>query len=303
MRLAWTRAGRLAERSLDEFFKDGCPQRAAAISYYALIALFPLAILTVAGFGLFVSQANARRQVIDFLLGHLPLQAGRGRAQLEQLLLGVTHDQATVTTLGALGLVLSASGLMAAIRHALNAAFDCRDDGRPPVQGKLVDLLLVFCAGAFVIASLALTVLLRVAGHGVAGALLDAGPALPTALSFVAFAFLYRVVPTGGVRLHDVWPGALVAALGYELAKTAFGFYLAGFGNYSAVYGSLGAVVAFLIFALLGANIFLLGAEVASEWPGVRDASPAQLAGGSAGGLRARIRGLFLRARKETSGE
>lgn len=304
--LARKRAARLAERSLDEFFGDGCPQRAASISYYALFAIFPLAILTVAVFGLFVSSAHARDQVVHFLLGILPLQRGKGRSDLHQLLIGVTQNTATVTVLGAAALIFSASGLMTAVRLALNAAWERTDIARPPVQGKLLDLFLVLVAGAFILLSLALTLAVRLTvqlGDGsfvgsVANVLLDAGQAVPALISFVVFTFLYRVVPEGGTRIRDVWPGALVAALGYELAKTGFGLYLANFGHYDAVYGSLGAVIAFLVFAWLTANLFLLGAEVASEWPGVRDASLEVLEGGGGEGLRGRIRGLFLRARK-----
>ena len=312
--LARRRAARLAERSLDEFFSDGCPQRAAAVSYYALFAIFPLAILTVAVFGLFVSGAHARHQVIHFLLGVLPLRRGKGRSDLQQLLVGVTQNTATVTVVGAAALIFSASGLMTAVRLALNAAWERTHLARPPVQGKLLDVLLVLAAGTFILLSLALTLAVRLAvqlGGGnflgsVANALLDVGQVVPALISFGVFTFLYRMVPEGGTRIRDVWPGAMVAAAGYELAKTGFGLYLANFGHYDAVYGSLGAVIAFLVFAWLTANLFLLGAEVASEWPGVREAGAEELEGGGGEGLRGRIRGLFLRARRpgdQASGE
>ena len=70
-------------------------------------------------------------------------------------------------------------------------------------------------------------------------------------------------------HFRHVWPGALVAAVGFEFVKNAFAIYLATFGNYDAVYGSLGAVTAFLFFVFLSANIMLFGAELAAEWPRV----------------------------------
>ena len=295
----------LAARSAGEFFEDGCPQRAAAISYYSLFALFPLAILAVVAFGIVISRADARTQVIRFLLDNLPLQRGAGRADLEQLLRGVTRNSATLGAVGAAGLVFSASGVMSAIRHALHDAFDRREESRPPVTGKAFDILLVVVAGTFALISLGLTLAVRFAasiggnGGGLAAhvgqALLDLGELLPLVLAFGVFVFLYRVVPTGTVRLRDVWPGALVAALGYELAKLGFGFYLQNFKSYSAIYGSIGAVIAFLVFVFITANVFLFGAEVASEWPGVRDSSDEELAGGGGPSWRERIRGLFVR--------
>jgi membrane protein len=67
-----------------------------------------------------------------------------------------------------------------------------------------------------------------------------------------------------------VWPGILLAAVGYELAKRGFALYLENFGNYSAVYGSLGAVITFLVFIYIAAMVFLMGAEFAALWPRVR---------------------------------
>jgi membrane protein len=74
-----------------------------------------------------------------------------------------------------------------------------------------------------------------------------------------------------------VWPGALVASIGYELTKEGFSLYLENFGRYGAVYGSIGAVIALLVFTFLTANLFLFGAETAAEWPRVRDSDLEEL--------------------------
>ena len=303
-RAAWMRVRALAARSVPEFFADGCPQRAAAMSFYALLALFPLAILCVAVFGLIASEGEARRQVVSFLLDNLPLERGEGRDRLNSLLAGVTESGGAVGALGLAGLVISASGLMTAARHALNDVWDCEDVRRPPLQGKLFDIALVLGAGAVIVLSLSITIAARVAarageevpgpGGVVVGTLLDLADVLPVALAFGVFLLLFAVVPAGHVRIRDAWPGALLAAVGYELAKSGFAFYLSNFGNYSAVYGSLGAVVAFMLFVFLAANVFLLGAEVASEWPGVRESPEAELRreaddGPGLGGLARRL--------------
>jgi hypothetical protein len=72
------------------------------------------------------------------------------------------------------------------------------------------------------------------------------------------------------VRLEDVWQGALVAAVAFELVKLAFTFYIRNIANYNALYGSLGAIVVALLFIFLGSNVLLMGAEVAAQWPQVR---------------------------------
>jgi membrane protein len=62
-----------------------------------------------------------------------------------------------------------------------------------------------------------------------------------------------------------VWPGALVAALAFEAAKTGFAAYIAHSGEYQVVYGSLGGLIALLFWVYVSANIMLFGAELAAE--------------------------------------
>ncbi len=277
-------ARQLGERSVAEFFADDGPQAAAAVSYFAIFSLFPLAIITVAVYGLFLGGEEARQQVINFVLDRVPLDEVQGSRDLRRALSAVTGNATGFGVVGIVGLIFSASALMGAIRGALNAAWETSDP-RPPLIGKLLDILLVLGIGLVIALSLVLTLISRlvVSAGGEAGQTFgpvgSALPRVPVALgqltpvivSFAVFAFLYRVVPAADVRIRDVWPGALVGALGFELLKTGFSLYLASFANYGAVYGSLATVVAFLVFVFLAANVMVLGAEAASEWRAVRD--------------------------------
>lgn len=281
--LAWRRLGQLLQHGVTAFFADGAPQRAAAISFYALFSVFPMAILCVAVLGIVANDTDVRRQVVNFLLDNLPLTADQGRRQLEKLLLQVTRDVAGFSVLGVLTLLFAASGVMGAIRQALNAAFNVQEH-RPPVEAKLWDLAMVFAFGVLVTASFALTLadqiraslsrhadeVIRGSGGVVTRVLIDAGRVVPLVIALIIFAGLFRVVPAQRQRLRDTWPGVLVAAIGYEVAKFGFTVYLTHFADYGAVYASLGSVIAFLVFVFLAANVALLGAEMAAEWPKVR---------------------------------
>jgi membrane protein len=91
------------------------------------------------------------------------------------------------------------------------------------------------------------------------------GLVLPAVISFIAFLVLYRYVPNVKHTVGDVWPGALIAALLFELSKHGFAFYVAHFNNYQALYGALGGMMLFMLWAWVAAYIMLIGAEWAAE--------------------------------------
>lgn len=273
------RAGKLAERSVDAFFKHRCPQLAASISYYALLSVFPAAILMAVIFGQIISDDDARREVVDFLFDNLPVSEDQGRRDLEKVVDDVTGNPATLGIIGLAALLYSASALMGAVRNSLAIVWGSERE-RPPLRGKALDILLVLGLGLLIALSLAATIVrgfavdlskdLGLTGRVLESALDASGFLIPFLLSVITFAVVYRVVPHPRPRLRDVWPGILLAAVGYELAKRGFALYLENFGNYSAVYGSLGAVITFLVFIYIAAMVFLMGAEFAALWPRVR---------------------------------
>jgi len=302
----------LAKRSLAEFFEDHCPQLAASISYHVLFSIFPLAIVVAGATSLVVHATGSRGQLVDSIVRNLPLSAS-GSDQLRNLLLGATSNAAGLGLLGVLGLVYSASGMMAAIRAALNQAWDVADV-RPLLRGKLIDLALVFLVATLGLASLALTIALRFVEHltvlaGLGWLLWLASIGVPLVVAFGVLLFLYRVVPATEVRVRETWPAALLVAVLLVAVENLFALYIGHFANYNAVYGSLGAIIAFMFFVYLASQLFLLGAEVASEWPRVRRTlergeTPGQ---GSqpGGGLKRTLRGLWVddRGRRDDAGD
>lgn len=282
----------LVRRSLAEFLDDRCTQLAAAISYYVLFSIFPLVIVLTAVLGLVLSQEQVQEEVVDAVLDTVVLTEG-GRADLERLLDRAVAGLGALGLLGLLGLLWSASAMMSAIRSAINTAWDV-ERRRPFVRGKLFDLGLVLLLGPLVALSLAVTFVVRLVSDLGERAGDHAGPLepavvgtvrvlvflVPLALSFSIFNVVYTAVPAVRTRLRDVWPGALAAAVLFELAKNGLALYFKYFGNYDALYGSIGAVISFLFFVFVASSVLLLGAEVASEWPRVRaglyDAPPGE---------------------------
>lgn len=272
----------LVRETVREFGADQCPQLAAGIAYYVLFSIFPLALLLLATSGLMLANESLREDLVDNLFDVLPLSEGEGRDDLKSAISGLTTGISLVGLVSIVGLMWSASGMMGALRRALNQAWDT-DYKRPFLHGKLLDFVMVLGLGMLMSLSAGATIFLQVVrrvNDDLSGALgpLGSGTTLslevvavfvPLLLSLVTFMVLFKFVPSVKTRFRSIWPGALLAAVLFEGLKNGFAIYLRYFGNYDVVYGSLGIVVAFLFFVYVSANIMLLGAEMASEWPRV----------------------------------
>ena len=145
----------LLRRSLAEFFEDSCPQFAASIAYHALFSLFPLTVVVAGGASVFLNATGSRAAAVDAIARNLPLSA-HGADQLKGLLQGATTNTAALGLLGFVGLVYAATGMMAALRTALNQAWDV-EEARPFLKDKLIDVGLVLLVATVGLGSLALT--------------------------------------------------------------------------------------------------------------------------------------------------
>ncbi len=92
---------------------------------------------------------------------------------------------------------------------------------------------------------------------------------MPLGLDIVIFALLFRYVPSRYVAWDAVWAASLFGAIGWELARAGFAWYLANLANYQFVYGGIATVIVLLIWAYLTASIFIFSAELCArlnEW-------------------------------------
>jgi membrane protein len=269
----------LTVRAFQAFGEDRCSHMAAAISYYALLSLFPLLILLVSVVGIFLRSSSLQQDLVNEILDFLPLTQDKGANEVSQAVQAIAGVSIPLTIVGLLGSAWSASAMFGVIRSSLNVAWGS-SRRRSLVRQKLLDFATMAGFSAFFLLSIGATGLLRTtqeASSDLLGPLSGdsfffwraASFAVPALLSLSAFAALYRYVPSAPVRMSGVWAGAITAAFLFELAKNGFSFYLANFSRYDLVYGSLGAVVTFLVGLYLSAAVLLFGAEVAAEYPKV----------------------------------
>lgn len=261
-------------RAVLEFVADRGHRDAAQIAFFAVLSAIPLALLLVGGFGLVFDEDAVRRRVIDTGFDALPLVTDSDRDRLERQVTTALDGAGHVGPASVLLLLVAATGVMGALRHSINVAWDI--EARPPLlRRKALDLALVTGATLLLVVSLGLSATRGAAnavddegaGGSVLAAVLDLlGDLLPVVLLTAVLLFLYRVLPMRRPRVREIWPGAVVAALGLLVAKLGLELYLERLADFGALYGSLGAVIALLLFVYLSAMVIVFGAEFASEW-------------------------------------
>jgi membrane protein len=262
-----------AWRSLLESVDDRIHRDGAQVAFFAMLSFVPLALLLVAAFGLVFDDADVRARVVKTVFENIPLSAEDDRARLESTAPDDPHSAGRLGIFSVALLILAGSGVMGALRHTINEAWDIHE--RPPLlRRKALDLALILGATIVLALSLAVTATRRAAevlddeeGGGPVAWLLDlVGDVLPFVFTGAVILFLYCVLPVQRQRPKDVWPGVLVAVLLLALLREGLELYFEHLANFGALYGSLGALMALLLFVYAAAMVLLFGAEFASEW-------------------------------------
>ncbi len=268
------RSAEVALRSISGYGQDRVSISAAGITYFALISIFPMALvgLSVAGFA--YGGEEDQQRLLDDIMDHVPIDEASGREDLEGVITSVVEARGTLGIIGIVSALYTGSALFTAVRVALNGIFK-GEKARPFIIGKVIDIAMVVLFGALLLASILTSFLLTVFADFVddlvgddAAVVTRLGVTLislliPPFISGIVFFLLYSRIPAAAVGWKYAIPGAALAAILFEVLKAGFGIYAANFTNYDATYGSLGFVILLLAFIYFAAQVMLLGAEVA----------------------------------------
>jgi membrane protein len=269
--LTWRDLGR---RIWLEIYAGDLFSRAAALSYYFLLALFPLLLFLLALLGSFAETGTELRnnlfrylsqlvpgsafQLIDTTITEVSLNAGGGKLSF-----------------GLLTALWFASNGMGAITDTLNATYGVKDS-RPWWKVRLVAVGLTAALGVLIVSALTLLVYGGEIGNSVASAL-HLGNVFaaawnllqwPIVLSFVLFAFalVYYFAPD---LEHQKWywitPGSVAGVGLWLLVSFGLRLYLHYFNRYSVTYGSLGAVIILMLWFYLMGMAILIGGKINAE--------------------------------------
>ncbi len=260
-------------RACVESVDDRIHREGAQVGFFAMLSFVPLALLLVAAFGLLFDDADVRERVVRTVFDNVPLSKDADRERLERTVEDALDGAGNLGPISLVVLIVAGSGVMGALRHTINEAWDIHE--RPPLlRRKALDVSLILGAATILLLSLSVTAARRAeellddeAGGGVVAVVLDlVGDALPFVFTGLVILFLYCVLPMQRQRPRAVWPGVVVAVLLIALLREGLELYFDHLADFGALYGSLGALMALLLFLYAAAIVLLFGAEFASEW-------------------------------------
>ncbi|MFI6873469.1 YihY/virulence factor BrkB family protein [Streptomyces sp. NPDC050400] len=260
-------------RTGKEFLDDGLPDKAAALTYYGVLSLFPALLVLVSLLG--VIGESATRAVLDNLRHLTP---GPVRDLLDDAVRELQDNagpSGVVAVVSLLAAVWSASSYVAAFIRTANDVYDL-PEGRP--VWKLTPLRLALTVTLMVLLAISALIvvftgpLARRAGDtiGVGDAAVTTWniakwPVLLVLVVLMVALLFWRAPNVRGPGFRWLSPGSLLAVLLWLVASGGFALYVANFGSYNKTYGTLGGVVVFLIWLWLSNLAILLGLELDAE--------------------------------------
>lgn len=269
--LGWRELGK---RVWSEVQEDEVFGRAAELSYYFLLALFPFLIFITSIIGIVLgSGTGTRHTLFDYLARVMPPSA-------YQLLSDTMYEVSASSSggklsFGILAALWAASNGLSAITTSLNVAYDLKES-RPWWKQRLTAIALTMTLSVLIIGALVLVV----AGGRIAewlGLTFGFGPTFSLTWKIVqwpvvlccmifAFALIFYFAPDFKEQKW-VWltPGAAIGVMLWLLVSVAFRVYLNFFNSYSATYGSLGAVIILMLWLYFTGAAVLIGGEINSE--------------------------------------
>jgi membrane protein len=263
------------KRTFTEFSEDNLTDSAAALTYYAVLSIFPALIAMISIVGLVGNPQTVTKTLTDIISQVGPASAvDTFKGPIE----GLAKSSGTagvMVIVGILAALWTASGYVGAFMRASNVIYEV-EEGRSFIKLRPLQMLVTLV----LVVMLALVLVALVLTGPIAGAVGSAiglsGTAVTVwniakwpvlfAVVVVMITLLYYASPNaklGGIK--SILPGSALAIVVWLVASVGFAFYVANFGSYNKTYGALGGVIVFLVWLWITNVAILLGAEVNAE--------------------------------------
>ena len=260
----------LVKQAAAEWVDQDVASRGAALAFYTLFAIAPLFVIVLAIAGLWFGEEAARRELFSQVSGLV----GRAGGEAIQALVSSARQPGAgpwATAFAVATLFVGATGVFVQLQDALNAIWGVR---RVPGRGlrdfirdRLLSFALIVGIGFLLLVSLVLSAGLSALDKFMVS-LLPAQATLWQGINFVIsfgvitllFAMIFKVLPDVKIAWRDVWTGALLTALLFNLGKYLLGLYL-GRSSVTSAYGAAGSLVVVLLWVYYSAQILFFGAK------------------------------------------
>ena len=267
-------AGEFSGQTLRDFNKNQGLLLAAAIAYYALLSMVPLFILSAILLSHWVDRTELLAALGRSLAWLMPSQSRAVLSDISEFL----ENRTGIGVLLSVTLVFFSSLAFSVLERAMAVIFAHR--GAVKKRHFLVSailpyffvLLLGLCMLGVTVVSVTLQSMAQESIHffghewplkGLSGALLYVLGML--AETFI-LTMLYLILPIGRTRLSHALIGGFVAMVLWDGIRRVLIWYFSTLSKASLVYGSLATPVIALFSMEIAATLFLLGAQVISEY-------------------------------------
>jgi membrane protein len=276
----WT----LLRETVSSFIDDGALSKGASMAFYAATSLAPILLIVTAVAGLAFGEQAAQ----NALVGQFESMMGHQSAEFLQSALSNAAGKSSgilATIIGAVTLVITASGVFGEMQSALNTIWKADPQGTTVsrlIRARATSIGLVAALGFLLLISLAVSTAVSALGDYVntwlpfGKFILSAVNAVISfALISVLFAAIYKVLPDKKLEWRDVIAGAIGTSLLFTVGKSLIGWYI-GTSAVASTYGAAGALIVVLLWIYYSSQIFLLGAEFTKAYANFRVADGAQ---------------------------
>lgn len=281
----------LVKQAASEWIDQGVSRMGAALAFYTLFAVAPLFVIVLAVAGLWFGEEAARRELFGQVSG---LVGSKGGEAIQALVSAARQPRtgAWATVIAVVTLFVGATGVFVHLQNTLNVIWSVR---RKPGKGlrnfikdRFLSFALIVGIGFLLLVSLVLSAGLSALGKYMVG-LLPAQEAIWQAINFVLsfgvitllFAMIFKVLPDVKIAWRDVWIGALLTALLFNLGKFLLGLYL-GRSSVTSAYGAAGSLVVVLLWVYYSAQILFFGAKFTQIYSARHGPPPAPVPGANA---------------------
>ncbi|WP_371134207.1 YihY/virulence factor BrkB family protein [Polaromonas sp.] len=262
---------RLARQSVTAWIDDYAPSMGAAISYYTVFSIAPLLIIVIAVAGLVWGRDAVQGEIVAQLTGLI----GQDGATGVQALIESANKPAKgviATLISVAVLLVGATTVFAELQSALDRVWDVPPSQKASsiwatLRARLLSLGFILGLGFLLSVSLVMSAGVAAFG-GWANGLLPGwelllqvvNTAISLGISSLLFAMIFKLMPQARVSWRDVWVGAAVTAVLFEVGKALIGLYI-GKSSVTSSFAAAGSLVVLLLWVYYSAQIFLLGAE------------------------------------------